>query len=924
MTSYDLFVTTLDTSVRQYLQGLSEAPEVGQIEQAYNMLFPAMKAMYPDLIVNQEEVVKKLADKYVSESLVTKRLGFKYCDRKTKPWVAQAEERIHDWYYWDRYKRHLASQKKWAPKVIKSIERDTYQILDLLADPAGDEFDRRGLVVASVQSGKTSNYTGLVCRAADAGYKVIVVMAGVHNLLRNQTQQRLEEGFTGFNLLGEGEHAKVGVGILDFDRRPVSCTSRKRDFDKKSAESYRGMFSKHSNEPLLFVVKKNSNSLGRLYEWMHDNCDVGDPLLLIDDEADNATINGKYKKETRNDEVTRINGQIRNILDLFSRSAYVGYTATPFANVLIDPETNSEDFGRDVFPESFIYTLEDSSDYFGAKKVFDDYDSSHPKHFRGIYDIDLYLPPKHKSDTCVSALPPSLLEAMNVFFLANAIRLLRGDGGSHSTMMVNVSPYTTPQNSVADLIEDQLKECKDAIRSFAALPERLALSKSAYLQDVKATWDYEYSSCEFPWEQVQQALPEAVRLVKVIRVNSGSQDALDYEDGVQKVIAVGGYRLSRGLTLEGLVVSYYSRNAKAYDALMQMGRWFGYRFGYEDLCRVWMSEKAAGWYSFIADATDELISDLRDMRQVNSTPRDYGLKIQSCPSTLIVTARNKMGAGTKVKGKRNYGNGFVETVALERDASLVEANKSAAKMLIDAIEKTQTAEEKDGGYLFNNVDVSLIKQFFAAYFNCDGKSPNTTISCVNSFIDNALVCGELKTWDVFVAKGLGSADKSPIALKTFGKIRPERRFPGDDSTNDYLVVGEKHRLASRGVEKAGLTPDQQDEARNNYKDDNPGRKANNCPDRYYRALRERPLLVLHPVEMAFDEDTNYGDHALYADVNRWESKDHAEWMVGWSMSLPKLSSSVESVDYIFNAVAMRNEFWEESDEDYEDDGDTVG
>ena len=237
-----------------------------------------------------------------------------------------------------------------------------------MADPLETRFfTRRGLVVASVQSGKTANYIGLICRAADVGYRIIIVMAGVHNVLRNQTQARLEDGFTGFNI----ENCKVepvGVGKGSQARRPISCTSREADFSTARAKALRGIQTAQTNEPFLFVVKKNSKSLQQVYEWLQSNGNQNEPLLLIDDEADNASINGKYKLEKRENEPTKINGQIRNILNLFNRACYVGYTATPFANVLIDPSVDSDEYGKDLFPSNFIYTLEESSDYFGAKR----------------------------------------------------------------------------------------------------------------------------------------------------------------------------------------------------------------------------------------------------------------------------------------------------------------------------------------------------------------------------------------------------------------------------------------------------------------------------------------------------------------------------------------------------------------------------
>ena len=168
------------------------------------------------------------------------------------------------------------------------------------------------------------------------------------------------------------------------------------------------------------------------------------------------------------------------------------------------------------------------------------------------------------------------------------------------------------------------------------------------------------------------------------RVNSRSPGALDYveyENTGLNVIAVGGFSLSRGLTLEGLVVSYFLRNSMMYDTLLQMGRWFGYRQGYEDLCRVWMPEEAQGWYTHITESIDELRNELGRMQSVNATPKEFGLRVRSHPDTLVVTARNKMGSGRRMRVLIGLANSFVETAILRRDPPGLEANRQAAMSL---------------------------------------------------------------------------------------------------------------------------------------------------------------------------------------------------------------------------------------------------
>ncbi len=919
----DEFSRLVDETVRRILSLGGESPEEGQVRQEYERYYDILQpASFPTATEEDKlSIVPALVKRYCSEFTIKKKVGFAYFDDSTHKWLDDVEAQI-GWKYWNRYKDYLLFTKRWSKNAVRTLDRDTYNLLDLMADPRGSEcFERRGLVVASVQSGKTSNYIGVISRAADAGFKLIIVMAGVHNVLRSQTQQRIEEGFTGFTI-ENNTRQPVGVGLTKpIEPHVMMCTTRAEDFNKRRAGALMSIQVQHvtQNVPLIFVIKKNSNALKQVYEWLKSNANSNDPILIIDDEADNASINGKYKREHRDDEPTRINGQIRNILSLFSRCCYLGYTATPYANILIDPDLESEDYGRDLFPGSFIYTLSDSSDYFGAEKVFGDFDEPRPRHLRFIDDIDDFLPPKHKSTYKMHALPDSLKEAIRAFVLADTIRSLRGQSSEHCTMMVNVSPYKIPQKSVADCISDYLEVLRESVNALAGLPVSMALSCPSDNEIVmlKETWSREYETTlddRFIWDEVQPALIDSVARIHVVSINTDSNDVLNYDGQVEHVIAVGGYRLSRGLTLEGLTVSYYSRNAKAYDALMQMARWFGYRAGYEDLCRIWMSQQAAGWYKFVADSTDDLIADLREMRQLRSNPRDYGLKIQRSPDSLTVTARNKMGTGKIVKAPIDLNNGFAETVSFVRDRRVIDSNIQACFDLLRSLDKaSRDATER---FLFRNVPVCHIKSFLSCYKNDDTESIRSQTTPILNYIDGCLSIDELTLWDVLVAQG-GDSDAS-MDLPVVGRVSCERRSPGLRTNGASLVVGENNRLASRGVEKAGLTEGQIERAEERFRAENPER-TKNCSDRYYRAERTKPLLVIHPVNMKFGNNERSKN---WTKIDGWGSPEHQEKAIGWSISFPKSSAQANLVDYVFNEVALKNissDFREESDDDYADD-----
>ena len=910
------FEDQVDDVVRKHF--IDQDPTEDEVRNFYEATYDGFATFYPGVPQDREAAIDSLVEQYCSELAITKKLGFAYMDEETKPWLRDAEDDIQEnrggWYYWGRYKNYLIKQKHWVKSAVYSIEKDTREILDLMADPKSEiPFERRGLVVASVQSGKTANYIGLISRAADVGYKIIIVMAGVYNVLRSQTQARLEEGFVGFNIVNR-ERVPVGVGLGE--KSPVVCTSRDQDFNKSRADALMYIQADQTDSPFLFVIKKNSNSLKQVYEWLKINAKPDYPLLLIDDEADNASINVRYKRDKRDEEEpTRINGQIRSILNLFNRRCYVGYTATPYANILIDPDVDNDEFKRDLFPRSFIYTLEESSDYFGADEVFDDYDDVHPEHLRYIHDIDDILPAKHKSDTVVQTIPDSMKEAIRTFILATAIRSLRGDGDEHSTMMINVSPYKAPQGAVASCVKDYLDDLRCSIDANAQRAASTALRNSSNLRNLKTTWQKEYSRLKdgIGWEEVQHALWDAVKTMHVVTINSGSNQFLDYEHQTEHVIAVGGYRLSRGLTLEGLVVSYYSRNAKAYDALMQMARWFGYRHGYEDLCRIWMSEKSAGWYKFVADSTDDLFDELRDMRQVNRTPQNYGLKIRQSPDSLIVTARSKMGTGTKVKAPIDLNNGFVETIAFERDKNVISENKNAVRTFLERIEQCSSCKRGED-YTFSNVPVNFIEEFLNNYVNEDARSPKSQKDPVLDYINDRKIDGELKTWDVYIAHGAGDE----VTLSPSVSVHYEIRYPGSNTSDSCLIVGEKNRLASRDIDKKGLSENQIKRAEEEFYKDHDESK--NPSGLYYRRYRRSPLLVIHPVCFGFKPEAEDGEEK--AKAAKWPSLVHREYAYGWSISFPYTDKQTKTVAYVYNQVAMDNikaDYEEDTDDDYADD-----
>jgi hypothetical protein len=892
----------------QLLEGMtaaSLAQEKSPTPERIRELIAALRAT-PLCSAVDDQAAELLAKQFEERLGVTMTIGAAVKGTDYTPWLDEASTRI-DPYYWERYKKLLIS-KNFPAQVIATLDDVTDRILGLLQDPSKEgPWDRRGMVVGHVQSGKTANYTGLICKAADAGYKLIVVIAGIHDNLRNQTQLRIDEGFVGRDsarLLSNKADRFVGVGKFDQTRRPVTFTNSVRDFSKGMATGV-GIPLQNLNGPAVFVIKKNSKTLKNLLEWLKEHSGSGNsgkvfaPMLLIDDEADNASINIRHGSG-----VSTINGQIRDLLKMFDRSCYVGYTATPFANIFIDPETDDEMRGADLFPQSFIVSLDPPSNYFGPTRVFL---NGTEAAIRYIDDHQDLLPVTHKKDIQVESLPPSMMDAVRLFVLARAVRLCRGQEKEHCSMLVNASRFTDVQKQIRNEIHHRLSAIQASVRVNGKLTRPDAL-KDPEIALLNQLWNREYSKAGPRWEDVQERLHEACAPIKVVEVNSRSSGTLNYADHTDtglSVIAVGGFSLSRGLTLEGLMVSYFLRNSMMYDTLMQMGRWFGYRPGYEDLCRIWMPEEAEGWYAHIAESIELLRDELRRMEAAGATPEQFGLKVRSHPDTLIVTARNKMGSSEELVVSIGLGNNFIETTVLGRDD--MATNRHAVRALVKHISNSKELgnDAADSGEIFvSEVPVEAVLNFLRDFRNHPG-SVLTDGDPVRRYIEERRD-GELASWDILFAglqKGAGVVDSSlgvPIVWQS--------RTAGDRSTPATLFIGNKQRVASRGIEKAGLSPEQVKTAQEHHRlqvlGQTGGDEGNiNYPDWIYRAVRPRPLLIIH---------------LLSIKQGKGKYIPGPEPVVAWSISFPRTAMEEKRVQYRVNTTWMRENYGADAeDEDLE-------
>jgi hypothetical protein len=799
------------------------------------------------------QIKEQILSEVFARCLVRMDSGYALAENHS-PWVNARKPEI-DPYYWDRYK--LLLQKNWAPNVITALDRTTDDILDLMGNPNDTTtWKRRGLVMGDVQSGKTATYSALICKAADAGYRFVVLLTGTIENLRRQTQERLDSSFVGFDsgeqLKRDGSNIYVGVGELNQQRMATVFTSTQSDFAAKTLQIL-GLSLNALKEPALVVIKKHPKILKNLRDWLSSyNMTIGNnkidiPMLLIDDEADNASIN----TNNAGADPTAVNNGIRELLSLFRRTTYVGFTATPFANIFVNPDSQEEMLGDDLFPQDFIYTLQPPSNYFGPQRIFLD-DTGSELHLRQIIDLEDAIPATHNSNYTVTNLPDSLKESIRVFLVANAIRDLRGDIKNHRSMLVNVSQFTKVQNQVETLVHSELELYKTAIRNNSALPPVNALKDSRLLA-LQETWRKEYANCGFDWQAIQPALHNAVLPISTKAVNQNTgPGALDYKKHAKtglRIIAIGGNSLSRGLTLEGLTVSYFRRTTQMYDTLLQMGRWFGYRTGYEDLCRVMLPAEAIDWYGHISEATDELRAELKRMHHLGMTPKEFGLVVRAHPDSLMVTARNKMQSTAEITRVISLSNQSFESVELPYKTELIENNFRCVEAFLTSLRnRLGNFEPPSGQQLFRGAKRTEISQLLRGFV-----VPPTEFRFqpqdIADLLDN-LTGDDLDSWDVFIPTGDGE-QREIGGINLLSQVRAMRL----EAPPGILVVsGDKRRVGSRGVEKAGLTIEQLETAYQNAKNaaeqetSTTGKKLPekiNVADRFYRAVRTRPLLIIH-------------------------------------------------------------------------------
>lgn len=817
-------------------------------------------------------------------------------DPNRPDWLRELDR--SQWYYWPTLRQFLLTKGGWALAALRSLDDSSDRILRQLSPPNAEQFDIRGLVLGHVQSGKTANFTAVTAKAVDAGYRLVIVLSGIDNGLRRQTNIRLKRELVGYpdNRASAVRLPPIGQQWHEFTRDDLSG-----DFQPGLANHA----ALQGSQPVLLVVKKNGPVLRRLLRWLDDapaEVRRSLPLLVIDDEADQASVDTRGTYQTDDDIVdpdyeppSVINGLIRGLLGRFERRAYVAYTATPFANILIPHDTVDPRAGNDLYPKDFIVDLPKPPGYFGAEEFFGRMDAATGDDVEGL-DVIHDVPDEDIAALEHGELPASLEAALLDFVLAGAARAYRGQGDAPATMLIHTSQLIVVQAQLRRLVAERFSELRDEWRYQRGHGIRDRLVKR-WEEEFRPITRAAHLERDRDFLTIEPHVGSFFEAAQVREINSATGDVLDYErEPSLKAIALGGNRLSRGLTLEGLLVSFFIRRSATYDTLMQMGRWFGFRGGYEDLTRIWMTTELAGWFGDLAFVEHRLREDIGIYESQGLTPYQVGMRIWQHP-TMQVTSPLKRRFASSTTIAQSYSLALEQTFKfplrrLDDLAVLADANLLAVRDLVTLLGVPVAEYSNTKGAVWTNVPVKIVLEFLRTY-RLDDEARSISLPLICAYIEKLMESGELVRWTIAV-RGRGSRDaalgEADWGLPTGPVAQISRSRLGE--TNSLGVITDPDDEAV-GLSEHSVTEMQRLLAE--------GRKKG-------RAAREsRPpeegLLVLYPISRHSGKNANEGGNRRPLFDNPADPR--ARDLVGLSISFPQSRQPQRVEAYMEGMVGWR-------------------
>lgn len=815
-------------------------------------------------------------------------------------WLSK-EDRL-SWYYWLTLRRYLLDKRGWSGPSVQSLDKETDKILMMLDSPKKEISDKKGLVLGFVQSGKTSNYTALIAKAADAGYRLIIVLSGTDNGLRLQTHRRLKK-----ELVGSQDGNGVPIPPIGKQWHEFTQDNLNGDFHP----GFVNTAALQGSEPVLLVIKKNGLILRKLISWLDsapEEIKKTLPLLVIDDEADLASIDtrGSYQKEEGEvkleapEDPTVINGLIRDLLNKFSRKAYVAYTATPFANILIPHDNYNPKFSNDLYPKNFIVNLPKPVGYFGAEELFGPMDYSSESNEVGGLDVIRTIGDADSGDWFLeqSIMPPSMEKAILSFVLTGAARAYRINRDFPATMLIHVTLRTLKQEQLRDIVDRKFAELKNEWRynrKEKIYDKFLQLWGEDFLPVIRA----KYPDKVIDFNDLETNISIFFESIQIRTLNSisGDSQVLDYEkEPYLKIIAIGGNKLSRGLTLEGLLVSFFTRRAKQYDTLMQMGRWFGFRGGYEDLTRIYTTSELAGWFSDLARVETELREDIKIYEEQQLTPFEVGMRIKAHPFMHVTSPSKRRFASERIISKTYDARG-PRTINFKFDnlkilAEREDNNLLAVKELFSQLDGNRETGEKET--IWYNIPAEKIINFLDKFI-IDETHIDFDLPLAVEYITKLNAQGELTNWTIAI-RGKGKPD-AKLGEVDWGlkNIKINQINRSKDKSGKTL-----RNITSPDDEAIDLTPAEKEKMEK--------LKAGN--HKVNKAIRQgrsptKGLILLYPISK-YSKPSSETESSNKVPLYEEPDDPFARNLIGLAISFPKSKEEQPSEKYIEGTVPWRS------------------
>ena len=790
--------------------------------------------------------------------------------------------------FWEHYKKTMKKQN-WSQERIDSLTRQCTEIVNLLPNPKIRstnqdlrKFCKKGLVYGNVQAGKTASIAGVISMYASAGCQLIIVLSGITNNLRWQTQTRLVRDL------------KIQDEIKWYLLTP------EKDRIGKNHPYPQALLS--GNAVSIGVFKKNPYALRSLLSWLAKTADKSiwekNQVLIIDDECDQYSPNVILRDEDDNTEYSHssINGLIVSLIKQFPRVCYVGYTATPFANVL-----NETPGSESLYPEDFIYALDKNEQYYGAEKIFGNGENADEEKL-DVVNIVNDEEFKGLKNFTAEDLPSSLKYSIAYFIIATACKYTRGING-YSTMLIHIDLRTDVHAYIEKLV----------LRYISVLKEKLRMHDKSILSSFKNIWDAEKD--RNPSDLIKRLFPASnendyiipdfdILLPDILNViddrnldivvdNSTrpAEQRLNYEDNnPHAIIVIGGNTLSRGLTLEGLLVSYFVRSSSTYDTLLQMGRWFGYRPHYEDLPRIWMTVDLLNNFRFLCGVEDEIRDEISNY-DFDITPKDFAMRIKTHPRMRITRALAMQAAQVNMI---NFAGTYTETYNLERwDESIINGNINATRKFLASI--VQLPEYHNNAWIYRNCDVSNILTYINEYAFCESNK-NCKPESLKEYIGKAMEKGHLNSWNVVVKTLQDKNATDTIMLSNKIKCHPVSRARLADGQDSNIAHFSDFR------EPRDLMVDVDFESWSKVKNA-PVEKQMHIRKDYYECMgQEVPgLLIIYPI------DKNSRPRSNNAQNMALEAKQH---LIGLLFEFPQIEDK-ELFQYMSIPLKAELEVYEE-------------